>query len=224
MEKTLPQCARCTVKVSERICLKQDGQGPDFCPTQNCGPVIQEALGRTRSSECLEFARQASIQEGEGYGGRELGYAHVRPIKTRIEETIELARKMTYKRLGLVFCIGLRQEARVVEKLLRAAGFEVVSVACKLGCIPKEEIGVRDNQKISIGEFESMCNPVAQAYVLNQAKTEFNVVMGLCVGHDSLFLKHSDALCTVLAAKDRLLGHNPLAAVYTVDTYYRALK
>jgi uncharacterized metal-binding protein len=69
-----------------------------------------------------------------------------------------------------------------------------------------------------------MCNPVAQAYVLNEAKTDFNVVMGLCVGHDSLFLKHSDALCTVLAAKDRLLGHNPLAAIYTVDTYYRALK
>jgi len=80
-----------------------------------------------------------------------------------------------------------------------------------------------DDQKINIGCFESMCNPIAQAYVMNEEKTEFNIVMGLCVGHDSLFLKYADAPCTVLAAKDRLLGHNPLAAVYTIDTYYRSL-
>jgi uncharacterized metal-binding protein len=58
----------------------------------------------------------------------------------------------------------------------------------------------------------------------NDEQTEFNIVMGLCVGHDSLFLKYSNAPCTVLAAKDRLLGHNPLAAIYTIDSYYRSLK
>ena len=224
METPLPQCARCPVKVTERICLKENGDAPAFCPTKNCEAVIENALAKTRSDGLCEFARQASVQEGQGYGDRDRGYEHVRPIKPRIEETIELAHKMNYKRLGLVFCIGLRQEARAVEKLLVGAGFEVVSVACKLGTIPKEKIGVQDDQKIRIGEFESMCNPIAQAYVLNEARTEFNVVMGLCVGHDSLFLKHSDALCTVLAAKDRVLGHNPLAAVYTIDSYYRALK
>jgi hypothetical protein len=26
------------------------------------------------------------------------------------------------------------------------------------------------------------------------------------------------------SAKDRLLGHNPLAAIYTIDSYYRSLK
>ena len=69
-----------------------------------------------------------------------------------------------------------------------------------------------------------MCNPLLQAEVLNQEKTEFNVVLGLCVGHDSLFLKKSDALCTVLAAKDRVTGHNPLAALYTLHSYYQKLK
>ena len=224
METPLPQCARCSIKMAERMCLKEDGRGPDFCPTKSCEPIIEKAVAKTCSDDLLEFVRQASIQEGEGYEGRERGHENVRPAKPRIEETIELARKMKYKRLGLVFCIGLRQEARVVEKLLAGAGFEVVSVACKLGGIPKEKIGVQDDQKIGIGKFEAMCNPIAQAYVLNEARTEFNVVMGLCVGHDSLFLKHSDALCTVLAAKDRLLGHNPMAAIYTVGSYYRALK
>jgi len=224
MDNAQPQCARCSVKMTERICLKEDGRGPDFCPTKNCAPVIENAVKKTCTADLLEFARQASIQEGAGYGDRDRGPEKVRPIKPRIEETIELARKMNYKRLGLVFCIGLRQEARVVEKLLAGADFEVVSVACKLGGVPKETIGVQDDQKIGIGNFEAMCNPIAQAYVLNEAQTEFNVVMGLCVGHDSLFLKHSEALCTVLAAKDRLLGHNPLAAIYTAGTYYRALK
>ena len=51
-----------------------------------------------------------------------------------------------------------------------------------------------------------------------------NVLLGLCVGHDSLFFKYTEAPCTVLAVKDRLLGHNPMAAVYNVDSYYRCLK
>jgi uncharacterized metal-binding protein len=139
-------------------------------------------------------------------------------------ETIEFAHRMNYKRLGLVFCIGLVKEARVVEKLLSSEGFEVVSALCKLGREPKETLGVLNDQKIRIGCFESMCNPIAQAFVLNSENTEFNIVMGLCVGHDSLFLKYSQAPCTVLAAKDRLLGHNPLAAIYTIDSYYRSLK
>ena len=131
---------------------------------------------------------------------------------------------MNYKKLGLVFCIGLRKEAKVVESLLAANDFDMVSGLCKIGRAPKEMIGVQDDQKIKIGCFESMCNPIAQAFVLNDEKTEFNIMMGLCVGHDSLFLKYSEAPCTVFAVKDRLLGHNPLAAIYNVDSYYRSLK
>jgi len=69
-----------------------------------------------------------------------------------------------------------------------------------------------------------MCNPVLQAFVLNEEKCEFNVLMGICVGHDSLVFKYAEAPCTVLAVKDRLLGHNPLAAIYNIDSYYRSLK
>ncbi|HEM61936.1 MAG TPA: DUF1847 domain-containing protein, partial [Chloroflexi bacterium] len=68
------------------------------------------------------------------------------------------------------------------------------------------------------------CHPIAQAQILNDAETDFNILLCLCVGHDSLFLKHSDALCTVLAAKDRLLGHNPLAALYLSHSYYRRVR
>jgi uncharacterized metal-binding protein len=224
MKAELAGCARCPFDTKKRVCQKEDGKSPPFCPTENYQDVIGRALEEFNKPEILEFARQASVQEGQGYGNRELGYEKVKPIKPRIMETIEFAQRMNYKRLGLIFCIGLFREAKVVEKLLAAQGFEVISALCKLGREPKETIGVRDEEKIKIGCFESMCNPIAQAFVLNSEHTEFNIVMGLCVGHDSLFLKYSEAPCTVLAAKDRVLGHNPLAAIYTIDSYYRSLK
>ena len=217
-------CARCPFDTKQRICQKEDGKSPPFCPTENYQEVIARALEEFNKPEILEFARQASIQEGEGYANRELGYEQVKPIKPRITETIEFAKRMQYARLGLVFCMGLVKEAKVVENLLTNEGFEVVSALCKMGREPKETLGLTDDQKIRIGCFESMCNPIAQAFVVNNENTEFNIVMGLCVGHDSLFLKYAEAPCTVLAAKDRLLGHNPLAAIYTIDSYYRSLK
>ena len=224
MEKELPGCARCSFQTSERFCQKKDGNAPPFCPTKNYDEIIDKALEVLKDPQILEFARQASIQEGEGYANRHLDYSQVKPVKPRILETIEFAHRMNYKRLGLAFCMGLVKEAKVVEKLLRSEGFEVVSTLCKIGREPKETIGVQDDQKIRIGCFESMCNPIAQAFVINSENTEFNIIVGLCVGHDSLFLKYADAPCTVLAAKDRLLGHNPLAAIYTIDSYYRSLK
>ena len=118
---------------------------------------------------------------------------------------------MGYARLGLAFCGGLTKEAAVVDEILKNHGFEVVSAVCKAGAVPKEEIGVRDDQKIHIGEHESMCNPIFQAILLNKAGTQFNVVLGLCVGHDSLFFKYAEAPTTVLAVKDRVraITHSP---------------
>ena len=56
--------------------------------------------------------------------------------------------------------------------------------------------------------------------MLNKEKTDFNVVIGLCVGHDSLFYKHSEAPVTTLIAKDRVLAHNPVGALYQCNAYY----
>jgi uncharacterized metal-binding protein len=55
-------------------------------------------------------------------------------------------------------------------------------------------------------------------------ETDFNIVFGLCVGHDSLFMRYSQALCTTLVVKDRVTGHNPLAALNLHSSYYRRLK
>jgi len=224
MENTYPQCAKCPYTPQDRICQNEDGKAPPFCPTANRGAVLQEAIKEFNKPEILNFAKQASLQEADGYADRELGYAKTRPLKPRLLEIVEFAEKMGYKKLGLVFCLGLAQEARVVERFLTKRGFEVVSGVCKMGRVSKEVLGIGYNQNVRIGFFESMCNPIGQAMLVNHEKTEFNVMMGLCVGHDSMFLRYAEAPCTVFAVKDRLLGHNPLACVYTIDSYYRALK
>ena len=138
-----------------------------------------------------------------------------------MQEICEFAKRMGYKRLGLAFCTGLQKEATVLTRILEKNDFEVISVNCKVGRIPKEYIGVKDEEKVCIGEFEAMCNPIGQAEVLNENGTEFNILLGLCVGHDSLFLKNANAMTTVFAVKDRVLGHNPMGALYTSETYYQ---
>jgi len=73
--------------------------------------------------------------------------------------------------------------------------------------------------------FEPICNPIAQAEVINAEGVDLAVQLGLCVGHDSLFIKYCRVPTTVLAVKDRVLGHNPLAAVYlSKGPYYSRLR
>ena len=130
---------------------------------------------------------------------------------------------MAFGLIGIASCISFVDHAYVLSGILESHGFEVVSVACKNGSIPKEEMGLKDSEKIRPGNFEALCNPIAQAELLGEHGCEFNIVMGLCIGHDSLFFKHAKGLSTVLVAKDRVLGHNPIAALQFADSYYRKL-
>lgn len=216
-----PQCALCSVK--DRACQTENGTGPDFCPTKNYGKTVKKAIKEYEKPEIKEFARMASIQEAECYSNRHIKPYVFHPVKPRVQEICEFAKKMGYKKLGIAFCAGLYYEAKSLTNILRAQGFEVVSVVCKTGSTPKESIGIKENEKIRIGEFESMCSPIVQAIILNEENTDFNILVGLCVGHDSLFFKYSEAFTTVLISKDRVLAHNPAAALYTSGTYYARL-
>jgi uncharacterized metal-binding protein len=215
-------CAKCPSK--DKACRSPEGKGPEWCPTTTEEEVVASSMEKYRAApDVMEFARCASLQEAECYAGREERPFVLNPVKPRLQELIEFSRRMGYKRLGMAFCSGLAHEAAVLAGILEAQGFEVVSVVCKVGATPKEEIGIRDEEKIRIGEFEPMCNPVAQALFLNRAKTDFNIMLGLCIGHDSLFLRNVEALTTVFAVKDRVTGHNPLASLYTSRSYYQRL-
>jgi uncharacterized metal-binding protein len=217
-------CASCRLPRDKKSCMTADGAGSQSCPTLTRKGVLEEANQEYRAAAVREFARQASRQEAECYANRHQRPYVMQPTKTRIVEICEFAKKMGYKRLGIAFCIGLAREAEVVEQILKVNGFEVVSVLCKAGRTPKSKIGIKEEEKIFQGTDEFMCNPIYQAKLLNHEKAELNVLLGLCVGHDSLFFKYADAPTTVLAVKDRVTGHNPLAAIYLSESYYQKLK
>lgn len=198
------ECSDCG---SSACCAGEGGPFPGNCPTRDLDR--DDLLRAYRDEGDGELARQAARVEAAGYCRL-----------TRIEEIMDFARRCGYSRLGLAHCIGLRTEAGIVKRIFEANGLKTEAVACKAGAMPKEALGLSDADKVEPGEFESMCNPIGQARFLSEAGTDLNVLLGLCVGHDSLFFKHSVAPVTVLAAKDRVLGHNPLAAIYQADGYY----
>ncbi len=170
-----------------------------------------------------EFARLASLQEAECYERTPEG---LRTRYPRLEELILFAGKCHYEKLGLAFCAGLRTEARAVSEILENKGFQVISVCCKAGRVPKESIGLLGEEKIAGPEMqEMMCNPIVQAEILNSEAVDLAVMLGLCLGHDTLFLRYCKVPVTVLAVKDRVFGHHPLSAVYLSSSpYYGRLR
>lgn len=215
-------CGECGFKT--RYCRDCTGQHGEHCPTLEHAPAIERAMAEYEAGGYMEFARNASLQERACYAKYGDAPGVNMPLKPRVIEIIEFCRRMGYKKLGVAFCGGLHREAMLFTGVLKAKGFEVASVMCKVGGVDKCFLGVDAEGKINGEGHETMCNPIAQAEVLNAEKTDFNILLGLCVGHDSLFLKHSDAMCTVFAVKDRLMGHNPLAALYTSESYYKYIK
>jgi uncharacterized metal-binding protein len=94
--------------------------------------------------------------------------------------------------------------------------FEVSLVICKNGGLLKSSLEL---DQIDSTKDEVMCNPIGQALFLNEAGTDLNIICGLCVGHDILFTKYSEAPVTTIIVKDRVLGHNPAAVLYS--SYHR---
>jgi uncharacterized metal-binding protein len=223
-----PKCARCPVRTCEKGEIGREDSPvlseklPGYCPMKLMPEVFSQASAEYEKPAVREFARLASLQESQGFERVADG---VRAKLPRIEELIQFARKCSYKRLGIAHCAGLIHEAGLLTDILENNGFKVISVQCKAGCVPKEAIGIRPEEKAYGPEmWESMCNPIAQAMTINHADVDLAIMLGLCIGHDTLFIKYCEVPLTVLAVKDRLLAHNPLAALYLSGSYYRRLR
>ena len=202
MEQEHFGCAQCHAK----SCHLGDGNYPPFCPGQTLPEeLIRDAMKEYEDEKVRRVAIAAAETESENYCRM-----------TRAAETVEFARKIGAKRIGLAHCVGLLAEAGIMARILRKNGFEVVSISCKCGEQKKADIGISEachNTGVNI------CNPILQAKYLNAQKTDLNILIGLCVGHDSLFYKYSEALCTTLVTKDKVLAHNPVGALYQTNTF-----
>lgn len=194
-------------------CALGEGSYPEFCPTlrmdaeTSAAPYLDDPFA-------LKVMREASATSSRAFCER----------LCRIEETMDFARRMGYRKIGIACCSALSNEARLCAKILRLHGFEVFGAACKVGAMPKARLEAQE----SCCDFGAVsCNPLAQARLLNEAGTHFNLVLGLCVGHDSLFYRHSEAPCTTMVVKDRALANNPAAAFQvarSASPYNRLLK
>lgn len=206
-DKTKLSCVDCGVK----NCETRDKEYPEFCLTTG---LSDETIEKVRKLYEEEENNRVSVISAEIENEFYLRY-------TRVQELVEFARRMGFRKIGIATCVGLLEESRVLARILRNKGFEVYGAACKIGSFEKKSVGVAEEDMVNTGAI--MCNPIMQAEVLNEAGTDFNVVMGLCVGHDSLFYKYSKALVTTLVAKDRVLAHNPVGALYQIGSYYKKL-
>lgn len=191
-------------------CDTQDKDYPSFCLTEKMTAELQdEIMALYEDAENNKVMKTAAQVEYEGYCKW-----------PRVQEIVEFAKGMGFRKIGIATCAGLIRETRILTRILRSHGFDVYGAVCKIGAVPKTEVGI-DEKCNAVGK--NMCNPITQAKLLNEAGTELNIVMGLCVGHDSLFYKYSQALVTTLVAKDRVTGHNPVATLYTAESYYERL-
>lgn len=207
MEANVSQCVRCT----DRRCQSKTpgGKVPAFCPTVKHAALAREALETYRAPH-----EQAVLQGWFGLMRQVLDPEEPRQkfAWTRIDEVMEYARLRGMKRLGIATCYSMLLESRLLADILEHNGFEVASVACLCGETDPGALGLPG---------DIFCNPILQAEVLAREGTELNILVGLCVGHDILFLRHSKAETTPLIVRDGATGHNPVAALYQSQGAFR---
>lgn len=197
-----PVCAKCPLSIN----CRDGATSPDFCTKESYADVKQESLKENwdnPENKKINSAWKEVISNGRDEGGYKW---------TRVKEVIEYAKFLKYKKIGLAFCAGLSEEARILNNILEKNGFEVISVVCTSG-------GTKEDDK----EKSIVCNPIFQAEVLNHEKTNLNIMLGLCVGHDVLFIRYSKADVTPLIVKDRVMANNPAGALYSAYQRRRLL-
>ena len=207
MDPNAPTCFKCDG--INQCTIRRPNKELGNCPMTLFPEITKEAMELYRTDEFIKKSTNvASIVEAKGY-------MHW----PRLKDTIEYAKGMGFKKLGLASCVGMQKETEKTAEILINYGFEVYSVCCKTGSINKLNIGVpKEFSMISKTGYPIgfvTCNPVAQALLLNKFKTDLNLIVGLCVGHDITFTRLSDAPVTTFIAKDRSNPHNPAAILYT---------
>lgn len=198
------------VYCEDKPCRNPGDNYPKNCPTLE-KDKIEEIKELYKDEENMKVSKMSAITEKRGY-----------LKETRIEETINFLKRMDYHDIGLAFCNGLHSEAITLNEILKSHGFRVHSVLCKTGGIEKSFVGVDREDYLKPETDEVMCNPIGQAVFLNKSNTDINIALGLCVGHDSLFIKYSESLVTVIGVKDRVTCHNPIAPLYNAEKYYKS--
>ena len=172
---------------------------PEYCEANNFINEVENSTNEYKKAETRALYKAASIVGQNNKG-----------MTPRIKEAVLFAKELKLERVGFAACISMEREMPIIEKLFTKEGFQVFTVSCQIGRVSAESRGVPE-----VKDFvRSMCNPIAQANILNRNKTQLNFILALCMGHDILFTQYSEAPVSTLIVKDRVTGNNPAAAIY----------
>lgn len=189
-------------------------KAPENCPMLLYPEVFDNAVDIALDEDISCINIPAALVEKEGFAKVNGKNA---PVYPRIREIVEFAKKTGKTHIGLAFCKSSSAEALQIGKIFDSFGLEVDAILCKCGGIDKTEVGIPADKKIRPPDtFECCCNPLIQAQILNDLGTDINILIGLCLGHDMLLTKYSDALVTTLIVKDKVTGNNPQAVLYNI--------
>ena len=181
------------------------------CPTRACMSFEELPEGCTSKLGVLDAREQALSYYAEPEihtivrtAAEVVGLA-IADHWPRVREIVTFANKVGAKRIGIASCSSFAKEAGVLTDILEQAGFEVIDAMCRIGSLRNVEVGAFDAENKRANS--ASCNPFMQAHVLNQAKTDFNIILGLCLGHDMIFARNSEAWVTTLAVKNQSRTH-----------------
>jgi uncharacterized metal-binding protein len=172
---------------------------PTTCPTRTHAEVARD-VSPYRSDERMALMRAAD----------ETPFTEDRQLRTRVEELAHFAKGLGMKRIGVAFCVSLLQESQQLARVLQAEGLDAELVCCRVGAVDHSAIGL---PKAHPDRFAAICNPVAQARLLNDRKVDLVAQVGLCIGHDLVLQEECEAPVTTLVVKDRVLDHHPVRAL-----------
>ena len=189
-------CQFCATKASF---TGDGGRMPKTCPTRTHAELAADV------SSYLEPERAELMRVADA-----TPFTEDRRLRSRVEELVAFAKGRGYRSLGVAFCVSMLKEAQVLGRLLEAEGLAAHLVCCRVGAVDYGAIGL---PKAHPDRFAAICNPVAQARLLNLAKVDLVAQMGLCIGHDLVLQEESDAPVTTVVVKDRALDHNPMRAL-----------
>jgi len=164
------------------------------CPTKNC---FHRAL-QAKTGNCLEidYSREIRLAPPErdlisranaatlqAFKGRSKGDFTLNWLKTFVKEFFG-----SQATVGIACCIGSIETARTVTEAIESQGMKTALVTCKLGGLTVSSVN-RDGEPCE----HPGCNPIAQARILNELDVPVVVLVGLCIGHDMIFIKHCKA-------------------------------
>lgn len=192
----LSDCASCHTAAAYRADCERMPRG---CPTLT-RPDLTKDVASYLQPERAELMRVADLAPFDEQQHR----------RNRVEELLFFVRARQLSRVGVAFCVSLTKEAQELGRRLERHGVQAELACCRVGAVDYDAIGLK---KAHPGRFASICNPVAQAKLLNEAGVELIVQLGLCLGHDLILQEEAKVPVTTLVVKDRALDHHPIEAL-----------